>query len=238
MNLSSLSIVIPTYNEGSTIGNTIKDIAESVVQFCSDYEIIVSDDGSRDGTAEVVKKFTAVYPVRFLANNGNAGKGAAVKRGVAVASKKLVLFMDADNSARLIEVARFLPFLSDYDIIIGSRQLTGGNIARQEFKHRKFVGQCFNHLVRFVLGLNFYDTQCGFKLMSLPAARRVFNLMQENGFAFDVELLYIANRLGLTVKEVGISWFRSNTKSEVKILKHSINMFLVVLIIKYRWYKL
>lgn len=238
MSLNSLSIIIPTYNEESSIGDTIKDVAESVTQFCSDYEIIVADDGSNDNTAVEVKKINEIYPVHFLVHSINTGKGAAVKRGVGAASKEYILFMDADNSARLIEVLRFLPFLSDYTVIIGSRQLGGENISRREFKYRKFVGKCFNHFVRSVLGLSFFDTQCGFKLMSLLTARRIFGLMCEKGFAFDVELLYIAKCLGLKIKEVGISWHRSEVKSKVKLLKHSIYMFLSVLVIKYRWYKL
>jgi len=238
MSLNSLSIIIPAYNEEVSIGNTIKDVVNNAAQFCNNYEVIVADDGSSDGTATIVKKFADNYPVRFLPNSCNTGKGGAVRRGVAAASKDYVLFMDADNSARLLEVARFLPFISDHDIVVGSRQLSGDNIDRAEYKHRQLIGQCFNRLVRFILGLKFYDTQCGFKLMSLSAARRVFGLIKETGFAFDVELLYIANRLGLKIKEVGISWFRSDTKSKVKLLKHSIAMFWALLAIRYRWYKL
>ena len=219
--LSSLSIIIPAFNEEKCIRETIQDILSTIDGFTSDYEIIVSDDGSSDRTVHYVESLSHSC-VRCLIH-GNTGKGGAVARGVEQASKEYLLFMDADNSSTIHELPKLMAFIQHSPIVIGSRQIQG-NHNRDEHRFRKLIGIIYNRLIRVVLNLPIRDTQCGFKLFETSVAKELFRQLKETGFVFDTELLYLAKKKGIAVNEAGISWIKKD-RSSVHVIRDSIRMF-------------
>lgn len=235
---SSLSVIIPTFNEESRISQTICDIFNKANKATNDLEIIVVDDGSTDRTVDKIKIdfFSAISSgVLKILSIKHGGKGAAVKVGILEAKKEWVLFMDADNSASFDQLHRFFSFVN-FDIVIGSREVDSGLVRRVEEKRRKTTGRLFNFAVRKLFGLPWLDTQCGFKLFKKEAAERIFRLVKEEGFVFDVEVLLLAKRINVNVKEVGIDWYKSGQTS-VRLLRDGLKMFLVLFRIKKRWSK-
>lgn len=228
-----LSIVIPAYNEVKRIGKTIDKILHYVNNQKYPYEIIIIDDGSVDETAGVVMKFIKNNEhIKLLNNKTNTGKGYCIKKGILEANGKYVLFTDADLSTPVEEVEKLLSQLEKgYDIAIGSRSLAGSNIILRQPLYRELMGKVFNKFVRIFAVKEFVDTQCGFKLFRRDAARIIFKEQRLNGFAFDVEILYLARKNGFKIKEVPIKWINS-PDSKVSPISSSIGMFFDLLKIK------
>jgi glycosyltransferase involved in cell wall biosynthesis len=200
-----LSIVIPTYNEAERILPTIAAIAVSVSSITSDWELIISDDGSKDGTTTMVRELG--WANLFVIHHANTGKGGAVKRGMLVAHGDLVLFADADNSTPIEELPRLIAEIqSGASIAIGSRAAQGA-LEQNRGVLRQFVSDGLRHLTRQVTGLHTRDTQCGFKLFRHRVAQELFGLQRIDGFAFDLEILYLARKFKHPVSEVGVTWF-------------------------------
>jgi len=173
-------------------------------------EVIVVDDGSRDETAALVREYSAREPrIRLVQNPGNRGKGFAVRHGMQEARGEWVLFSDADLSAPIAELAKLASAVeeSGADGAIGSRALDRSLVGRHQSFFREFSGRTFNLVMRMITGLPFRDTQCGFKLFRLDCARAVAARQQSDGFGFDVEILYIARKLGYRIVEVPVRWF-------------------------------
>jgi glycosyltransferase involved in cell wall biosynthesis len=208
--LASLSIIIPAYNEENRLPATLDKVLEYLQgKPFSPVEVIVVDDGSRDGTAAVVERYRALHStVRLLRNPGNRGKGFSVRHGMLEATGDWALFSDADLSAPIEELDKLLDAASaqSADIAIGSRALNRSLVAVHQPLLREWSGRCFNGIMRLVTGLPFRDTQCGFKLYRSAAAREVFSRQSLNGFSFDVEDLMIANARGLRAIEVAVRW--------------------------------
>lgn len=202
-----ISVVIPAYDEEQRLGGTLKAIMEFLRGRGTDYEIIVVDDGSQDGTADAVKAMAISNPcVRLYCQNRNRGKGYATKVGVFKARGERILVTDADLSTPIQELEKLLPFLDQgYDITIGSRGLRESNLIVRQPWYRERMGKAFNLLVRLIVGLELHDTQCGFKCFTKKAAEVVFSRQTLDGFGFDVEILHIARRNGLSVKEVPVA---------------------------------
>lgn len=219
---SSLSVIIPTYNEEYIIAKTLQSVLDFSREQGYDTEIIVSDDGSSDQTKERVMPFLSEQV--FFLHHHNTGKGGALKRGVALAKKEWVLLMDADSSTPFSEVTSFLDETDHLDMMIGSRELDGSIRKRKEWIHRKCIGRIFNFFVRVATGLPYRDTQCGFKLIRTDRAKELFEKIEETGFAFDVELLVRARKKEFVVKEIGVNWYRSE-KSSVSIFRDAFRMF-------------
>jgi len=226
-----LSIIIPSKNEESRIGNTLR----STIDFCKeqgyDYEIIVVDDGCVDNTRGVVERFKD-QGVWMTQKRPNRGKGFSVKEGMLKAKKEVAVFMDADNSTQISEVKNFLPLLGSYDIIIASRNLKGSVIATKQPKLRSILGNIFPFLVRLLVVRGVKDTQCGFKLFSKKAIMELFPRSRLNRWGFDVELLFIAKKRGLKVKEMPITWSNEG-QSKVNPFKDSIDMFFDLIRIRF-----
>jgi glycosyltransferase involved in cell wall biosynthesis len=212
------SIVISAYNEASRITKTLTQTLSFMNQFAPAFEIIVVDDGSTDKTADVVEQYAKDHPELKLLRNVHKGKAGGIRTGVLKSAGKLVLMMDADMATPLEELKRLATWIhdSDFDIAIASREGIGAQ-RQGEPLYRHVMGRLFNLLIRVVLGLDFQDTQCGFKLFKGEAARSIFGRLIVYGDdlpqitkpffgAFDVEVLYCAKHLGYKIKDVPVKW--------------------------------
>jgi glycosyltransferase involved in cell wall biosynthesis len=200
----SLSIVIPAYNEAARLPETL---ARLDAHFAGrDTEIIVVDDGSSDGTADLARRgVPGGAPPTVIAFPENRGKGAAVRAGVMASTGEAVLYMDADLATDIANLDEFLKLLEDYDVVVGSRAVPGATVHNTTWL-RTVMGRTFNGMVRFLTRLDVHDSQCGYKAFRGDAARVVFSLSTVDGFAFDPEVLMIGRALGLTVTEVPVDW--------------------------------
>jgi dolichyl-phosphate beta-glucosyltransferase len=201
----SISIIIPAYNEEKRLPATMKKIRDylgrSEWQFA---EIVVVDDGSRDGTVEAAGEAGA----RVLRNPGNRGKGYTVRHGILEAKGEWVLFTDADLSAPIGELETLWTAVERDGAqgAIGSRALDRSLIGVHQPVFRETTGRFFNLAMRLITGLPYRDTQCGFKLFEVRAAREIFSRQRLDGFGFDVEVLFIARRLGYRILETPVRW--------------------------------
>ena len=205
------SIVIPAYNESARLGATLERVLAYVHEQGWDAEVIVVNDGSRDNTAEIVRSVAAKDPiVRLLENPGNRGKGYSVRNGMLHAEGRMILFSDADLSSPIEEAPKLLNALqAGADIAIGSRWLRAETQTRRQPLHRQLFGRIFNLLLRISLGLQFADTQCGFKAFKRPAAQAIFPLQKIERWGFDPEILFLARKLGFKVVEIPVAWGHS-----------------------------
>jgi glycosyltransferase involved in cell wall biosynthesis len=228
-----LSVVVPAYNEAHRIPATLDQIINYLAIFNKPYEVLVVNDGSSDDTAAVVSRFRGPDTrIRLLENPGNCGKGAAVRNGVLNARGEIVLFTDADLSSPIEEADRLLTPLSEgWDVVIGSRALRRDWIGVHQSALREFNGKVFNFFIRLFAGLPIHDTQCGFKAFRREAARAIFPLQQIHGFGFDVEILYIARKLGFRILETPVHWNHAEG-SKVHPLRDGLRMGMDVLRIR------
>jgi len=203
-----ISIIIPAKDEASRLPVFLP----SVIEFCRngemDCEIIVVDDGSTDGTSASAQGFQGQWPdLKVIRLERNRGKGFAVKRGFEEARGDILLFMDADGSTPVEEIGRNAHWLKEgYDIVIGSRVIREPGVSVQARLHRKCMGALFNTLVHTFLIKDIKDTQCGFKMFRRAIARPLFAHMQIDGFGFDLEILYLARKMGYKIKETAVNW--------------------------------
>jgi dolichyl-phosphate beta-glucosyltransferase len=202
------SIVLPAYNESARIGATLDKILAHAAQRGWNAEIIVVNDGSSDGTAEIVRQYEKKHAdLRLLENPGNYGKGYSVRNGALHAQGEIVLFSDADLSSPIPEADKLFAAIAEgVDVAIGSRWLKSElQIQRQPF-YRQLLGRLFNLVLRLILGLNYKDTQCGFKAFTRRSAQAIFPLQRVERWGFDPELLYLARKFGFSVKEIPVVW--------------------------------
>jgi len=217
-----LSLIIPAYNEQNRISKTLKEIDEYLKKKNFSYEILVVDDGSRDNTLSLLEGLkNEIKNLKILSYGQNRGKGYAVKFGMEKARGKIRVFTDADNSTSIDHLEKMLPeFEKGYDLVIGTRDKRDDPQARQIFpqpKWRIFLGDCFNFLVQFILGLwGFWDTQCGFKGFTERAVSLIFPKCKIERFAFDPEILILAKKNNLKIKKIPVLW-RNDPESKVKI---------------------
>jgi dolichyl-phosphate beta-glucosyltransferase len=206
----TLSIVIPAYNEEQRLPATLDKILWYLLRSPVPVkEILVVDDGSRDGTAALVRKLAENNAMlRLVSNPGNRGKGYAVRNGMLSAEGDWILSTDADLSAPIAEVEKLIESARRENAVvaIGSRALNRKLVKVHQPLMRELSGRAFNVAMRMVTGLPFRDTQCGFKLFRKDAAQQIFSRQIEDGFSFDVEDLLIAQKLGLKSIEVPVEW--------------------------------
>ncbi|WP_111768596.1 glycosyltransferase [Nakamurella deserti] len=201
-----LEIVIPALNEETRIGPTLAAVCRYLATLPFRSSVIVVDNGSADGTPDVVRRWnSAAVPVRLMGCR-HAGKGAAVKAGVLASRARWVGYCDADLSTPITTLAQVLRELeAGSRVVIGSRRCAGASYRQQQPLVRRTAGWAFRRLTRSV-ALGVADTQCGFKFFDRPTAQRLFAQVWTTGFAFDVELLSAAHRLGVPVVEVPVEW--------------------------------
>ena len=231
--MSYISIIIPAYNEEKRIAATLTKILNYLSAKDYLWEIILVDDGSSDRTVETAKEAIKDERLKVIKNPVNKGKGYSVKRGVMTSRGEIILFSDADLSTPIEELDKMILWLNEgYDIVIGSRALPESAIEIRQPWYREIMGKTFNVMVKN-LGLSgFRDTQCGFKCFKREAALKAFNLQKINGFAFDVELLYIAKKFGIKIKDVPVRWINS-PESKVHLIKGSLSMFMELFKIRF-----
>jgi len=202
-----LSVVVPAFNEEGRIARTISQVVGELERLAIDAELIVVDDGSTDRTASLVADAALADARVTLVRAGHAGKGAAVRRGMLAARGAWRFLADADLSMPISELTRFLDAAQrgDGDILVGSREARGARRIGEPWV-RHAIGRVFNWMVKIVVLRGIDDTQCGFKLFSARAAQALFPLQQLEGFGFDVEILFLARRAGLAIREIPVTW--------------------------------
>ena len=219
------SIVIPAYNEQARIGATLDRVMECVEARGWDAEVLVVNDGSRDQTAAIVSAMARRYStLQLIENPSNRGKGYSVRNGILRARGEIVMFTDADLSAPIEEAERlFAAIAAGADVAIGSRWLDRSRQTLRQPFYRRFLGRCFNGLTRLVMHLPLADTQCGFKAFRRAAAQKIFIRQRIERWGFDPEILYIALRLGMQVREVAVTWGHDD-RSRISYVKDGMKM--------------
>jgi dolichyl-phosphate beta-glucosyltransferase len=235
--LPAFSIVIPCFNEAGRIGDTIGATLDYLLRVSPESELIVVNDGSTDETSTIARQALAGAKIetRLLENFPNRGKGAAVRTGLLAAQKSIGLFFDADLSTPLEETPKLIEPMAndDVDLAFGSRALDRTLIGIRQPWRREYAGRVFNLLVRLATGLPFVDTQCGFKAFRLDVCRPILEAARVQGFAFDVELLFLAQRAGLRLREIPVRWNHAEG-SKVQFIRDSLRMLREVIALRSR----
>jgi len=230
-----LSIIIPAFNEEKRLRRALERIRDYITVKGFDAEMIVVDDGSSDGTAKLVEEWRARVPnLRLVSNGRNRGKGYSVRHGVLEARGRIALFTDADLSAPIEEADKLLAALNHADVAIGSRALDRSLISVHQSRVRELAGIMFNLIVRLMTGVNFRDTQCGFKAFIRQPAKIVFEQQRVEGFGFDPEILFLAKRHGLRAVEIPVRWAH-DPATKVNVIRDSLRMFRDLVRIRWNW---
>jgi len=231
--LPPISVVIPAFNEAVRIGDTLAVTIAYLEKESPTSEVIVVNDGSTDSTGKVIRKVSAVpssVAIRLLENFPNRGKGAAVRTGLSSATKSIDVFFDADLSTPIDELPKIVDPIArgEVDIAFGSRALDRKLIGNRQPWRREQGGRVFNLVVRLATGLPFWDTQCGFKAFRMETCRPIIEAARVIGFGFDVELLLLAQRAGLRLREIPVRW-NHHEGSKIQLVSDSVRMLREVL---------
>jgi glycosyltransferase involved in cell wall biosynthesis len=216
-----VSIVVPAYNEEERIDGSLSDLVDWIGPG-RDVEVIVVDDGSTDATVPIARERLSRLPSATVVEEPHRGKGAAVRRGVAAASRDNVLFMDADLATELDAIPVAVDLLEDHHVVVGSRRLQPEWVQGMTVP-RRFMNVAFHSLVRSVTGVAVTDSQCGFKAFRTDVARYLFPQVQTDGFAFDVEVLALASDLGYAISEQPVHW-SAKTGGTVRPVRDAVTM--------------
>jgi len=228
-----LSIVIPSYNEEKRLPHFLPSVL-SLCREVGNSEVIVFDDGSQDKTQDYVRSLMQEAPfLSLIANVHNAGKGMGLKTGMLQARGKYVLFADADGSIPINEVKKFLPLIEkDNDIVIGVRAASDDSLGKSRL--RGLMSAVFYRLTDLLVTPGITETQCGFKIFQHKAAHKLFSMAQEKGWAIDVEILYLAQKLGMSIVEVPVEW-HAVPGSKIHPVRDSWRMFCALFRIRSEW---
>jgi len=223
-----LSIIVPAYNEERNITTTLETLVAFLDRKTAPYEVIVVDDGSTDRTANLVMAFAGRHPaVTLFRSVHNSGKGCAVRKGMLAATGDYLFFMDADLSYPVEGLDVLLAELeAGYDVVIGSRALAESYMAVRPPLRRYLAGRVYSLMIQLLLMRGITDTQCGFKGFRRDAARKLFSKLTLDGFAFDVELLFLARGFGYRLSMAPVQLTFVQETSKVRLFSHSVQMFL------------
>ena len=227
-----ISIVIPAYNEASRLPHSLRQLRDHFGASSGSsrsFEVLIVVEHSTDGTLELAREAVSEQAnFHVIDNRVHRGKGYAVRSGMRQARGSILFYMDADLSVPLEDIGRFLAHFDAHpgdDVLLGSRQHPESHIERRQNLLRQSMGKAFNRILRSLSLLPFRDTQCGFKAFRREAAREIFGLQTIDGFAFDVEVLLLAQSLGYAIRELPVHWLNS-PESKVRIVRDSLRMFL------------
>ncbi len=231
--MRELSVVIACYNEADRIEASLRKLFNYLESRYERWEIIVVDDGSRDGTAPIVKGLQRERPQLVLISYPeNRGKGYAVRQGILKASREFILISDADLAAPVEELERLKDaVLAGYDGAIGSREIKADGCYVEDHWMRRLAGRVFNRIVRGLALASFRDTQCGFKLFRREPLKAIARDLRVEGFGFDVEMLYLAGRRGMRLREVAVNW-SAKPGSKVRLFPDAFKMLRDALLVK------
>jgi dolichyl-phosphate beta-glucosyltransferase len=228
-----LSVVVPAYNEEGRLEPGLRRAVEYLRGRGRPFELLVIDDGSRDATSAVAAAFAA-EGVRVIRHERNRGKGAAVRTGVVASRGARVLISDADFSTPIEEVEKLEARLGDgTPLVIGSRGMDSSQVRQHQPFYREMMGRTFNLIIRLIGVRGIRDTQCGFKLAVGDAGRSLFSSLTLDGFAWDVEMIWLARRRGYGIAEVGVVWVNS-PDSRVDPIRSSLAMLRDVVLMRFR----
>jgi len=233
--IPNVSVVIPAYNEAPRLGRSLGEM----VSFLDAYqpaELLIVDDGSSDGTADVAERYLSAhchFEWRVLRVPVNRGKGHAVRQGLLAARAPVALFSDADLSTPITELPKLVDLISDghCDLAFGSRALDRRLIETPQPFYRDRAGRAFNVALRLATGLPFHDTQCGFKAFRMAVCRQILESATVDGFGFDVELLFVAHRAGLRLQEIPVRW-RHEEGSKVRLSRDGPRMLADIVMVR------
>jgi glycosyltransferase involved in cell wall biosynthesis len=226
-----LSIIIPAHNEENRLPRTLEQVFQFLERQSFPYEVIIVENGSIDRTRQIAENFARQHANFVVFQNDWRGKGRAIQRGVKEAHGEYLFFCDADLSMPVDEIGKFLPpQLDHFGIAIASREAPGA-VRYDEPYYRHLTGRVFNALIRLLVLPGLQDTQCGFKCIRAEIARDILPYQTLTGWAFDVELLYIARRRGYQIVEIPIQWY-FNADSKISVFRDSLRMFLDLLLIR------
>ena len=222
-----VSIIIPAYNEAHRLEASITALRGYLASVPWGHELILVVEKSTDGTLELARRLASgVQWMQVIGHDVQRGKGHAVRAGMLRARGEIAFFMDADLSTPLPEMERFIARFSGsppVDVLVGNRQHARSEILTQQHFLRRKMGQTFNAILRAIAGIRLADTQCGFKAFRRKAREAIFPLQKLDGFAFDVEVLLLAERMGFVVGDMPVQW--SNAQgSKVRIIRDSCRM--------------
>jgi glycosyltransferase involved in cell wall biosynthesis len=226
--LPAFSLVIPAFNEEDRLGQTLRDALAYLRNSTPASELIVVNDGSTDKTSAVVREVISEagsVATRLIEHSPNRGKGAAVREGLLAAKHSIALFSDADFSTPIEEAPKLINPIAagEVDVAFGSRALDRSLIGHHQPWRREQGGRVFNLIVRLATGLPFWDTQCGFKAFQLENFRPILEQAKTDGFGFDVELLYLARKVGMRMREIPVRW-NHHEGSKVSFARDSVRM--------------
>jgi dolichyl-phosphate beta-glucosyltransferase len=235
-----LSVIIPAYNESKRLPLTLIDMDKHLSEFGFSYEIVVINDGSKDSTAEIVRRFSGLIKnLRLINNTQNHGKGWVVRQAMLDAKGDVRLFMDSDNSVGIDQFSKMMPYLPSpkgeegkYDVVIGSRDIPGAKMVPPQPWYKRISGDLGNIFIQALLLPGMWDTQCGFKAFTAEAAERIFSKMKIDKWALDVEALSLAKKMGYKIKEIPVIWV-NNPFSKVSLSSYVKFLFDVV---KIKWW--
>lgn len=232
-----ISVVIPVFNEEPVLRRSLLAVLECLerLDLPDGFEVVCVDDGSADRSLEILRDVARDRPVEVLENSVNLGKGAAVRRGMLAARGDPTFFVDADLATPLDEIPRFLPLLVEggADVAIGTRKHPEARVLKRQGPIRTFMGLGYTGLANRVLGLRHSDYTCGFKGFRRKAAEAIFQRSVVDGWSFDAEILFLANRLGLKIVEVPVTW-HDQPQSKVRLLRDTARSFAELLAVRAR----
>ncbi len=234
MNREKISIIIPCFNEEKNIYVNLMKIFQYLKDNFEIFEMIAVNDGSTDRTLEELKKIQKETSLIIIQNSINKGKGNAVKNGILQSHNEIIMFLDADLAIPIEELKKFLVEINNgYDIVIASRFVSGGKVIRKVLWYRKIMEKIFQIIRKLILdNYKIQDTQCGFKVMKHEAALKIFPLMTVERFAFDAEIIFLANKYGCKIKELPIT-LQNPIRSHIRIFRDSFNMFFDLIRIRF-----
>ncbi len=211
-----LSVIIPAYNEEKRIRDTVMDVSRYLSKQDYTFEIIVINDGSKDKTAEICRELElTIYNFKFIDNEKNQGKGAAVRQGMLSASGKYRIYLDGDNAISIDHLEKFWSYIKEgYDVVIGSIELPGAVVEEEYSLYRKVLGKLSKYLIRLMTIWKIHDTQRAFKLFPAEVAEKVFSRQTIKRWGFDIEILVIAKKLDYKIKELPVKWVNPSGKGK------------------------